>query len=83
MCNCFTETLEKINEKIKPKNCEEFESDWKGKILRFDGGFGVGLYVDSEYYKIKKNGDRFQNKTKNSNFIAMSFCPFCGKKFNE
>lgn len=80
MCDCFKRILEEVEPKIKPKNkVEDFKIDWADKVLRFDGGLGVGLYIESEYYKIKKDGCKFANKTKNKNFMALSFCPFCGE----
>ncbi len=80
MCNCIETVLEEIKEKLKPKKeVLEFKVDWQGRVLRFDGGCGVGLYAESEYRDIKKNGDPFLNKTKDKHFVAMSFCPFCGE----
>lgn len=80
MCNCLIEVKEKLAEKLKPKKeVLDFKCSWKGEVLRFDSGCGVGLYIESEYRSIKKDGTPFANKTKNENFIAMSFCPFCGQ----
>lgn len=83
MCECFQKTLGKIELLVKPYECNDFKIDWSGRILRFDGGFGVGLYVEAEYYKIKKNGEQFANKSKDKRFVALSFCPFCGKSLNS
>lgn len=83
-CNCLNEVKEKLAEKLKPnEEVLNFKCDWKGTVLRFDGGCGVGLYIESEYIKIKKDGTPFANKTKNENFVAMSFCPFCGKSLKK
>lgn len=84
MCNCFNEVLQKIEDRLRPKNkVLDFKVDWKGKVFRLDGGLGVGLYVESEYRKIKKDGTPFSNKTKSDHFVGMSFCPFCGKSLKE
>ena len=86
MCNCFKEILEEISDKIKekvPKNATEYECDWKGRVLRFDGGLGVGLYVEHGYRNVKKDGSPYSNKKKESNFVALSFCPFCGEKITK
>ena len=81
MCNCFDMVLSRVTEKLKPKKeVAGFKTDWKGQVLRLDGGCGIGLYVESEFYNIKKDGTLFANKTKDSHFIALSFCPFCGEK---
>ena len=80
MCNCLETVLKKLEGQLKPKGkVLDFKCDWQGRVLRFDGGCGVGLYVESEYRNIKKDGTPFANKKKNSNFVAMSFCPFCGE----
>ena len=83
MCDCFKTVLEKIEPMIKPEKCEEFSFDWRDRVLRFDGGIGVGLYVQAEYYKVKKDGSKFANKTKDSRFMALSYCPFCGEKITK
>jgi len=86
MCDCFETTLEKISEKIKeniPKKAIEYKCDWKGRVLRFDGGLGVGLYVESEYRNIKKDSTPYANKKTVSNFVALSYCPFCGEKITK
>lgn len=79
ICNCLNEVKDKLAEKLTPKEkVVNFKCDWKDRVLRFDGGCGVGLYIESSYTKIKKDGSLYANKTTNSNFVAMSFCPFCG-----
>jgi len=83
-CNCFETVLENVSKVLKPKKeVLDFKCDWKGQVLRFDGGCGVGLYVEKEYRSIKKDGTPFANKTKDEHFIALSFCPFCGKSLKE
>lgn len=83
-CNCLEEVLEKVSEQLKPKQkVLDFKCDWKGRVLRFDGGCGVGLYVSKEYTNIKKDGTPYKNKTKDEHFIAMSYCPFCGKSLKN
>ena len=83
-CNCLNELKEKLAEQLKPKTeALDFKCDWKGSVFRFDGGCGVGLYIESEYRNIKKDGTPFANKTKNEKFVAMSFCPFCGKSLKK
>lgn len=83
-CNCLKTVLEKIEVQLKPKReVLDFKIKWKGSVLRFDGGCGVGLYIESEYRDIKKDGSSYKNLTKSDNFVAMSYCPFCGVGFKE
>ena len=86
MCNCLDETLNQISKKVKetiPLKAIDYKCDWKGKVFRFDGGCGVGLYVDYEYRNVKTNGEPYKNKNKDSSFVAMSFCPFCGESLEK
>jgi len=84
MCNCLERILKEVEPKIKPKNeVLDFKIGWKGEVMRFDGGCGVGLYVESEYRNIKTNGEPYRLATKKENFIAMSFCPFCGESLSK
>lgn len=83
-CNCLNEVKEKLSEKLTPKEkVVNFKCDWKDQVLRFDGGCGVGLYIEYSYTKIKKDGSLYANKTTNSTFVAMSYCPFCGKTLKK
>lgn len=80
-CGCFERILQEVTPLVRAENeVEDFKIDWRDSVFRFDGGCGIGLYIRAEYYKIKKNGDKFANKTKDDRFIALSFCPFCGEK---
>lgn len=84
MCDCLETVLEKIAPKMQPKKeVKDFKVDWANRIFRFDGGVGVGLYAEATYYNIKKNGTTFAKKTLVKNFVAMSFCPFCGQKLES
>ena len=84
MCNCLDVVLNKVSENLKQKKeVLDFTCDWKGKVLRFDGGCGVGLYIEREYRSIKKDGTPFSNKTKSEHFVALSYCPFCGQKIEK
>lgn len=84
MCDCLKKVLENITPKMQPKKeVKDFKIDWADRVWRFDGGVGVGLYVEATYYNIKKNGDTFANRTKDRMFVAMTFCPFCGQKFEK
>ena len=83
-CNCLNETLDKISSLVQekiPKNAEEYSIDWRGRVLRFDGGVGVGLSVEFEYRNMKKDGTPYAKMKKESRFVAMDFCPFCGEKY--
>lgn len=83
-CNCLEKVKGELEEVLKPKKeVLDFKCDWKGRVFRFDGGCDVGLYIESEYRSIKKDGTPYANKTKNENFVAMSFCPFCGKSLKK
>lgn len=80
MCNCLETVLTDIAKKLKPKrDVLDFKVSWQGRVFRFDGGCGVGLYVESEYINIKVDGTPYKSRTKNKNFVAMLFCPFCGE----
>lgn len=84
MCDCLKTVLEKITPMMQPKKeVKDFRIDWADRVLRMDGGVGVGLYVEATYYNIKKNGDTFANKTNVKRFVVMSYCPFCGQKFEK
>lgn len=84
MCDCLKTVLEKITPMMQPKKeVKDFRIDWADRVWRLDGGVGVGLYIEATYYGIKKNGDTFANKTTKRNFVAMTFCPFCGQKFKK
>ena len=86
MCKCFETVLNNISEKVKeslPKNSVEFKCDWKGKVLRFDGGLGIGLYIEHDHRNVKNDGTLYKNKKKEENFVALSFCPFCGEDLKE
>lgn len=83
-CNCFERVLKEIEPKLKPgDDVLDWKIDWQGQVMRFDGGCGIGLYVESEFRHTKKDGTPYRNLTKNSNFIAMSFCPFCGESLKD
>lgn len=83
-CNCLEKMKNEISEHLKPKEkVLDFKCDWKGQVLRFDGGCGVGLYIEKSYRRIKKDGTPFANKTKDSHFVAMSYCPFCGESLKK
>ena len=83
-CNCLETVLEEIKISLKPKQeVLDFKCDWKGQVLRFDGGCGVGLYIEKEYRCIKKDGTPFSKIKKDDHFVAMSFCPFCGESLKK
>lgn len=88
MCNCQTEVLERVSNKIKtdilPKNAmpETVVIDWENKAFT-SKGLVVGLPVAYEYQREKANGDVYKNKNKGTVSMFMSYCPFCGEKLNK
>lgn len=83
-CDCLNDVKNKLSEKLTPKEkVVNFKCNWKDQVFRFDGGCGVGLYIESSYIKIKKDGTLYANKTIKSLFVAMSYCPFCGKSLKK
>ncbi len=84
MCDCFDRILKEIKPRLKPKQeVIEFKINWKGQVMRFDGGCGIGLYVETEFRHVKTDGTPYKNLTKKENFIALSYCPFCGESLEK
>ncbi|EKO3919730.1 hypothetical protein GCS60_000583 [Vibrio metschnikovii] len=87
MCNCLDETLLKIKEKVieniaNDAELESLEIGYQNKMIRFDGKKNdVMLGVKFSYFKTKKGGERYKNRTKDHISLAMSYCPMCGEKY--
>lgn len=88
-CECTKTMLEKVDESIRktlPSNVVDgsYESQWQNKVYRLDGGKNdVMLGVNIEYQQSKKDGTHYKNKSKKHIHVAMTFCPFCGEKYEE
>lgn len=90
MCNCLSESLVRVNEKVieqLPSRAvkESFNSEYVGKVFRFSGNTdnNVMLGIDYSYQMEKVNGELMKNKSKGSISLAMSYCPMCGEKFEK
>ena len=84
MCDCLETVLKNVEDQVKPKEqVLDWKADWKDSVFRFDGGCGVGLRVEYEYRHIKKDKTPYKNLKKSDVFIAMSYCPFCGKSMKK
>lgn len=86
MCNCNSDMLVKIQDRVKetlPKHDEKtFKADWQNKVWRLDDNPGdVMLSVNYEYLRLKESGVEYKNKTKGSISMSMTYCPFCGVKY--
>lgn len=87
MCNCQNEVLERVSNKIKsdllPKNTipETVVIEWENRAFT-SKGMQIGLPVRYEYQKEKSNGEPYKNKNSDKVNLFMTYCPFCGEKFN-
>lgn len=87
MCNCLSETLAEITEKIAsdlPNDADKstFNVEYQNRFIRLDGKENnVMIRVSFDYYKIKKDETRAKNKTNGSTNLAMRYCPFCGNEY--
>jgi hypothetical protein len=79
MCNCLSESLEKVKE-MYPKWPDESGKEvedmyYSNSGLNFSTGKSIhGIGIDIKFKDQKKLGHTF---------IIMSHCPLCGKKFEE
>lgn len=88
MCNCMNEMGGKIKKHISqqiPAGGEiiDYETDWDNKMLSLeDGKYYVMLNYKLAYRAKKKSGEMAKNITRLSNCVKMSYCPFCGVKYD-
>jgi hypothetical protein len=81
--------LEKVKEATRPNLPKKLvegslEFAWANKFIRLDdSNSSVMLPVNVKYRKEKSNGEPHKNFNSDSINIAMTYCPFCGAKFNE
>lgn len=87
-CNCFEQSLKKIDAKIReqiPDNAQEVSIDWENRVFMFNGGdhSPVSPKVKLEYRKVKGNGEPARSLTKDSISILPSYCMFCGREYQK
>lgn len=87
-CNCFKDIKERMDARLREavaSNCAEVdESDFDNRVFILEKGdfCNVMLPYRFRYYRRKKNGEPEQRCTNADTRIAISYCPFCGTKFN-
>jgi hypothetical protein len=78
--------LVKVADKVKedsPKHVD-FGINWKGKVFRFDGSDNdVMLQAEYSMIRLKKDDTPHARRTTETISVAMSYCPFCGEKFEN
>ena len=82
-CNCFDEIIKKVREPLKEKN--ELDIKWQNGVFFFneENNAPCVLKVESEYRRVKTNGEPYRNKTKDIVNVIMKYCPFCGEILKE
>ena len=88
MCNCFEETLERIEAHIKPqlpKNAEDIKFDWKDRAFMLsDGDYApTNPKIEYEYRPMKRDGTPQKNLRRDTVSILASHCCYCGEKFER
>ena len=84
-CDCMKDSENKIkehlsNRKTNPEGFEIFESDWEYKSWYPK----VRLYANYIVKSTFKKKDGTTSKPKNEHVsIYFTYCPFCGKKYDE
>lgn len=86
MCNCFEETLVRLEDHVKsqiPADAEEFEIDWEGRALFLSRGeyAPCNPKVAYSFRPMKRDGTLAKNKRKETVNITASHCAFCGEKY--
>lgn len=87
-CNCFKDIKDRMDARLREavaSDCAEVdESDFENRVFILEKGdyCNVMLPYRFRYYRRKKNGQPEQRCTKADTRIAISYCPFCGSKFN-
>ncbi|HDY7638927.1 TPA: hypothetical protein RQK07_003323 [Vibrio vulnificus] len=86
-CNCFSENLERIKEKVTaqlPEGATDLSVEWEGYSFFFSGDHvPVNPRILIEYRKKKKDGTPAKNLTKDVVGMLCQYCPFCGRKLGE
>ena len=86
-CNCFEKISNDFDQRFRnavKENCSEVEESGfqnQGFILVPGDWSPVSLKYVFRYRKVKKNGDPEVRCTNLENSVLMSYCPFCGTKF--
>lgn len=86
-CECFKKAKCNLNENFRnavKDNCVEvLESDFKNYSFIFTPGDWPPVHLPYifHYRKAKKNGEPEARVTKVEHAVIMTYCPFCGTKF--
>lgn len=86
MCNCLDDIFEKVKTKVvsglPAHDPDSLDMMWENCAISFShSGSVLTVPIKYSYRKIKKDGSRAQNLSKNRVIIRASHCPFCGEKF--
>ncbi|MBY7811632.1 hypothetical protein KW448_08230 [Vibrio fluvialis] len=86
-CNCFSENLQKIKDKViekLPEGALDVNVEWEGYSFFFSGDYvPVNPRISIEYRKAKKDGTPAKNLTKESVGMLCKYCPFCGRELGQ
>ncbi|WP_138438548.1 hypothetical protein [Marinobacter alexandrii] len=87
-CNCFSEYLEKVKEKVSPQipeGADEVSFVWQNRIFLVSGAdySPVNPRVEVEYRKPKKGGGFAKGMTRDTISIMANYCAFCGRKYEK
>lgn len=91
-CNCFEEMQARLESRITDqlelngiKHAGEIDFNWQNKMWLLSGGdqAPVSLKFEYKFRKLKKDNTPYANATKEETHILMSYCPFCGRKYQK
>lgn len=75
MCNCINEIEKTLNNELKTDDVIIQNVCYKlPRCIQV-------LSCNCEYHKINTNGKKWKNKSIKT--LAFTYCPFCGKKYEE
>ena len=86
-CNCFKEYDARVKESITKKLGDQIgeidESRFQHSLWNFGGGdhSPVALNYLFKYFRKRKNGENESRRTTADHLVMMTYCPFCGTKF--
>lgn len=80
-CQCTTEMLKKVKEKLKASHAPAEISDveWQNMGFIIDHGTQLAFPISYRLQRKKKDGSDAKPVKKSANMYP-SYCPFCGKK---
>lgn len=91
-CNCFDEIQANLEKRITDhldtkgiKRAGEIDFGWQNKVWILSGGDNcpVSLKFEYKFRKLKKDNTPYANVTKEETNMMMSYCPFCGRKYQK